>query len=97
MEWLWNKIVAFYNFCGKYDKWSHRIGGGIFALIQLIHTSTIWISYLISFLTASSLFFLKEYIDCHRKNPTGFSWRDIRNGYIGWAMSTTIITILKLI
>ena len=93
-----NKLKELYNFCGRYDTYSHLLGGALLALQAIIpykwyYASTLILSWLIS----SLFFFGKEYIDTIKKNPTGFSWRDIRNGYIGWAVSTTIITILKLI
>ena len=96
--WLINQLKTFYNFCGKYDTYSHRIGGGLLGLISLINFHKPFVfSLLVSFLVASLLFFLKEFIDCVKQNPTGWSWRDIKNGYIGWITITLIIILIKYI
>lgn len=95
--WLINQLKTFYNFCGKYDTYSHRIGGGLLALQSMINYKWSYVFTLLLSLVISTLFFFgKEYIDTIKKNPTGWSWRDIVNGYKGWIVITIIILIIKL-
>ena len=100
MKWIWNKLKEFYNFCGKYDGYAHLIGGFILSIQMLVYVfigTDVSLSVGVSLLTSSLLFFLKEYVDCIKINPTGWSWRDIFNGYLGWFVGTWVCSIIIVI
>ena len=99
----WLNTLKWYQWCQKNSIYAHLIGGFILAqqVIPLALKYQFRIAIVISLIISSGLFFLKEYLDTIKPNPTGFDLEDIKVDYIGWVVGTwfgiMVYGIIKLI